>query len=78
MLILIFVPDAHKSLNECVSCQIFLYFTRYADLSKNLGPLIIAALNSKYLQFVTSFENSVDHEQLQASNLKLPKYLLPC
>ena len=56
---------------------IFLYFTRYAGLSKALGPLLIAALNSEYLKFVTSFKNSVDHEQLQASMLKLPKYLIP-
>ena len=78
MLVLIFVHDTHKNLNKCVSCQIFSYFTRYAGLSKALGPLKIAALNSEYLQFVTLFENNVDHEQLQASILKLPKYLLPC
>ena len=61
MLILIFERDMHKSLNKCISCQIFSYFMRYTCLSKALWPLIIVALNSKYLQFVTLFENSIDN-----------------
>ena len=43
MLILIFVHDMHKHLNKCVSCQILSYCTWYAGLSKDRGPLIIAA-----------------------------------
>ena len=49
MIILIFVHDTHKNSNKCISCQIFLYFTRYAGLSKALMASLVVFVVKEYV-----------------------------